>query len=226
MEADPNPSPEDDEAGTTLVELLVALALLSLIALFIGEGIGAVRRMAPVGQRIDQGMELTAAREHLRRTLGEAVADLGLVGGAPFLGGPAQLRFLAPADPILEIGGLNAVTLALAPRQGGGLDFVERRDIASGDLALGASRTVLVPDVRSLRFAYGEATADKGFAWREEWRRTGALPALVAIELEFGPADRRRFARLLVHPVASPLPEDGQRPGTADEANARLLPEG
>ena len=225
-QAPPCREADDPEAGTTLVELLVALALLSLIALFIGQGIDAIRQMAPVGRRIEAAMDMEAAREHLRRTLGEAVADLGLAGGAPFDGASEALRFLAPADPILEIGGLNAVTLMLAPIAGGGFDMVERREVASGNLALSGSLTVLVSGVRSLRLRYGEAGPDGSILWRETWRQRGVLPALVSIELDFPASDRRRFAPLLVHPLASPVPPDRLSQSPSDEARGTLLPEG
>ena len=49
----PEPSPDDHgEAGTTLVEHLVVLALMALMALFMGEDIRAARTMAPLAARI------------------------------------------------------------------------------------------------------------------------------------------------------------------------------
>ena len=186
----------------------MALALLALIALFIGNGVGAIVRMAPLASRIDQSANLAATREHLRRTIGETVADLGLVGGAPFRGQADVLALLAPADPLLEIGGLNEITLALEPGETGGLDLVERRTIASGDLSRAASRTVLVSDVASLRFAYGEAGADGSVVWRAVWQQDGAPPALVRLDIALKPGDRRSFPPLLVHPMATSLPPD------------------
>ncbi|WP_062219023.1 MULTISPECIES: hypothetical protein [unclassified Aureimonas] len=199
---------ERGDAGTTVVELLVGLALLSLIALFIGQGVGAITRMAPLATRIDRSAELTAVREHLRRTLSETVADLGLVGGAPFRGQAETLAFLAPADPLLEVGGLNEITLALEPGAQGGLDLVERRAIASGDLSRAASRTVLIPDVASLRFAYGEPGPDGTPLWRAAWQRDGAPPALVRIDIGLKAGDRRSVPTLVVHPMATALPPD------------------
>jgi len=200
---------DDAEAGTTLVELLVVLALMALIALFIGQGIDAVRRMSPLAGRIDAAAEMALMRDHLVRSVGEALADLPLGGAAPFDGTQAAMRFLAPSDPMLEVDGIQRVTLALAAAPGG-LDLVETRGVARGDLAIdaalpGETRTVLIRGIRAARFAYadmppeGEGEPD----WRPRWHARGLSPALVRIEVELPPGDTRRFAPLLIHPVAS-----------------------
>lgn len=209
----PEPLPDDHpEAGTTLVELLVVLGLMALIALFIGQGVGAVRVMAPLSGRIDAAAEVAAVRDHLARTIGEAMADLPLAAAAAFTGEAQALRFLAPADPVLEVDGIQRITLGLAPGTRG-VDLVELRGVARGDLAPdaplpGETRTVLLPGIRALSLSYaapakaGEAAPD----WASRWSAIGSTPALVRVAIEFPAGDTRRFPPLVVHPMASPAP--------------------
>lgn len=207
------PLPDDHgEAGTTLVELLVVLALMALIALFMGEGLRAARVMAPLGARIDASAEVAVVRDHLARTLSEALSDLPLGSAAPFIGGPDAVRFLAPADPVLEVDGIQRVTLGLAPGPRG-FDLVERRGVARGDLGPdaplpGETRTVLLSGIEALRLSYAEPArpSDAGPNWQANWSALGLAPALVRVEVAFPPGDTRRFAPLLVHPMASPAP--------------------
>lgn len=207
------------EAGTTLVELLVVLALMALIALFMGEGIRAARIMAPLGQRIDASAEVAAVRDHLARTLSEALSDLPLGAAAPFTGEPDAARFLAPADPVLEVDGIQRVTLGLAPGPRG-FDLVELRGVARGDIGPdaplpGETRTVLLSGVEGLSLSYA-APASPGAGgrgarepdWQARWSSVGLAPALVRVEIALPPGDTRRFAPLVVHPMASPAPSN------------------
>jgi general secretion pathway protein J len=207
----PSVREDDPEAGTTLVELLVVLALMALIALVVGQGLDTVRRMSPLAGRIDAAAETALVHDHLMRSVGEALADLPLAGAAPFDGTQAAMRFLAPSDPVLEVDGIQRVTLSLAAAPNG-LDLVETRGVARGDLAIdaalpGETRTVLLRGIRAARFAYADAPLEgEGEGepdWRPEWHARGLSPALVRVEVEFLPKDSRRFAPLLIHPAAS-----------------------
>ncbi|MET0258540.1 MAG: hypothetical protein ABW179_08155 [Methylobacterium sp.] len=195
----------DREAGTMLVELLVALALLALTALFIGQGIAAVRDMAPAGRRIEAAMQAAPVRDHLRQTLGEALpAPPG--GTAPGLRGDASaMEFLAPRDPLLETDGVGRVVLALEEAPDG-FALVERRRMErSPGEARGAEpgdATVLLRGIAAARFSYAAPIEDEGPQWREAWNRTDALPALVRIEVTFRDA-ARRFRPLVIHPATT-----------------------
>lgn len=196
-----------DEAGFTLVELLVALALLALIAIFIGEGVAAIRAMVPFAGRIAAATEIAAVRDHLRRTIGEAVAVVPANEADALVGAPDALRFFAPADPLLEAGGLNRIDLGLEPGSAGRLDLVERRAIARGAQTGAGVANVLLTDVAGLSFRFARAVVESGPPdWRENWHKDG-LPALVSLEILLRPGDGRRIAPLLVHPAAA-MPDE------------------
>ncbi|WP_156419485.1 hypothetical protein [Aureimonas sp. AU12] len=197
--------PAGSEAGTMLVELLVALALLSLTALFIAQGIVTVRDMAPAGRRIDAAAEAAPVRDHLQRTLGEALATLPGGGAASFRGTSSAMEFLAPRDSVLEVGGVGRVVLALEETHDG-FALVERRQIErSPDDTVRTDRddpTVLLRAIASARFSYAAPVRGEEPQWREDWNEATAWPALVRIEVTFRDA-ARRFRPLLVHPATT-----------------------
>lgn len=208
MSEPPATTRDEGEAGATLVELLVAMALMSLVALIATQGVRSVQGMMPVAARMDGAGESAAVRAHLSRTIGEAVSTLAIDVPAPFEGRPNGMRFVAPSDPILEVGGLADIRLGVEADKGegqgqgqgeGSLDLVERRAVARDDRDEQGTTTVLLSGIASLTLSYG--TRDG--TWTPDWPEGAGLPALIRIEIAFPEGDRRRFRRLLVHPAAS-----------------------
>lgn len=210
-------SPDDPEAGTTLIELLVALALLALIALFIGEGIAAIRAMAPVARRIEAAGDVALVRDHLRQMLGEALASIP-GGDAPFRGRAQRLTFLAPTDPFLEVGGISQIDIALEAGASG-LDLVEIRRVQRGTGAEPGGRTLLLSGIESARFSYAPPIAGDAPDWRPAWDAAGDPPALIRLDIALEGA--RPLPPLVVHPGNAGAP--AKRPPPAPEA-ARPAP--
>ena len=212
------PEPDDPEGGTTLVELLVALALLALIALFIGEGIASLRAMAPVARRIEAAGDVALVRDHLRQTLGEALARLP-GGDAPFRGRAQRLAFLAPGDPFLEVGGVSQILITIEPGASG-LDLVETRRVQRGTGAEPGARTLLLSGIESAGFSYAPPITGDAPDWRPDWDAAGAPPALVRLDLTMKDG-ARPLPPLVVHPGnagsggehrPAPKPDDAPSP--------------
>ncbi len=52
----------------------------------------------------------------------------------------------------------------------------------------GSSQTVLLSDIRSLRFAYfGRLPGDAGMSWHEGWSGENGLPTLIRLDLSLAP---------------------------------------
>ncbi|WP_056503945.1 type II secretion system protein [Aureimonas sp. Leaf454] len=191
------------EAGMTLVELLVAMALLSLIALFALQGIGSLRWAAPIAGRLDAAEEASLVAAHLRRTFGEAVALLPDGTPAALIGTPDSVRFLAPADPLLESGGIAAITLSVEPAADDTLVLAERRKPSRLQQDEKRDANILLRGVKALRLAYGATNEDGSPEWRADWSDPAlGTPALVRIELERADG-KGRGLDLIVHPMSA-----------------------
>jgi general secretion pathway protein J len=188
-------------AGTTLIELLVALSLLALIAVLL---LGGMR----LGLRVwDSGGDRQVFEQRLERTDAFLRQLLGQAGrAAPPVSTPGADAIAAPTPPIVKAGFLGEADrlhfIALLPYQlgsagkyefelarhssaeGGNLVLGWRRNIGSAEDADQPTQTVLLGDVRSLRFAYfGHLTNESRSAWHDRWADPTGLPALIRLDM-------------------------------------------
>jgi general secretion pathway protein J len=186
-----------DGAGTTLIELLVGLTLLSLMAVLLlgGMHLGlSVWESGSARQNFEQQLERTDS--FLRQLLGEsslAIGTASLEQPGPskadqawgFLGGSAELRFMAPLPYQLGSAGRYAFELSGHPAgQGMDLVLVWARMNPGPTGSSGSSQTVLLTGIRSLRFAYfGRLPSDAGTSWHDSWSGENGLPALIRLDL-------------------------------------------
>jgi len=191
----------DFPAGTTLIELLVALSLLSLIAVLLLGGMRLGLRVWDIGgdrQVFEQRVERTDA--FLRQLLGQSgrvAPEVTMAGaddsGAPplpivkagFLGEPDRLHFIALLPYQLGSDGKYEFELARhASAKGGNLVLGWRRSIGSASEVDQATQTVLLGDVQSMRLAYfGNLTNEASSAWHDRWADPTGLPALIRLDL-------------------------------------------
>jgi general secretion pathway protein J len=200
--------PSDSEAGFTLVELLVALALFSLLcALLFGNvrlGMRAWRFGAVHAEQVDHTMVVQGV---LRRIIEEAY-PLFLAGGSPhphvdFNGRHTSLDFLSSA-PIAAGAGPRYRFLVTADKVGGKTDLVMRArpELASSEDA--STQTVLFANIERLEFSYFGATSSDGTSqWRDEWLQQAAAPRLVRVRAWFPTRDGRKWPDLIVTPRIS-----------------------
>jgi len=165
----------DGEAGFTLLELLVALALIGLVSLlatglirFAADGERRLAaRTAEIGDRI-------AFERQLRRDLNAALPLLDYDSGRPessFSGDSHGFRFVAAA--------------ADGPRRRGytiaGGGAVERRE---GRFADAAAR--FEPGAQGISY-FGRKATEQEPAWHDSWTGERAPPRLVRVELDGEP---------------------------------------
>lgn len=191
------------EAGFTLAELLVALALLALMSMALLSALQSSRHMARLTDRLEQDSSLDNVVTHLRRTI-EAVRVVFHTRreGAPtlaFAGAPEALELATVADGRLEMGGLYLVRYGLG-REG---EFVTDRRLYRPDLAGSEDQdgdtVTLLEGVTSLEFRYfGSPAPDAEPEWLDRWLRADALPRAIEVRVEFAAGDRRTWAPLKV----------------------------
>jgi general secretion pathway protein J len=170
------------DAGFTLVEVLVALALSALVGVILLNGI----RLAATGldrhtvqaDRLDRRQ---SADEILRRTLGSA-ALIDRTRGGEFIGQPDNVEFLGVAEDAGP--GLYRITLAVdRARVDRPLILRRRLAVRAGDPH--AATSILAANVHAFHLAYfGADGADAEPAWHDRWESRSVLPLIVRLTLD------------------------------------------
>lgn len=193
------------QAGFTLVELLVAVTLLSLLSLVLMNGlrlgVHAWQRTATHSESVDHSL---LAQNFLRRVIEDAYpylpSDDAARSRVAFDGARESLRLLASAPAALGGSGRSRIELSLGKRDG----RVDLMVTSSSELADGAAaptRKVLLADVSSVEFAYfGKRRSDRSVAWHDDWANESGLPQLVRIRVRSPTSDARIWPELLIAP--------------------------
>ena len=187
--------------GFTLIEVLIALTLLSLLMLALT---GAMRAMGQTSERVEQRIEAEddyrIAQAFLRDILAQAsarVSDQMAAGGAQravfFAGQPAALAWIGIMPARHGLGGRHYMRLALESGAGGS-DLVLRYAPWSGaptfDAWPQAQARVLAAPVQSLALRYQEPASG---GWSPVWPPPGVplntlpstlLPGAVALQID------------------------------------------
>ncbi|WP_207063479.1 prepilin-type N-terminal cleavage/methylation domain-containing protein [Motiliproteus sp. SC1-56] len=204
-------------SGFTLVELLVAVSLMSLVVLLGYSGLHLGMKQWRAGQTVVQALaEERALRDFLRRQVGLVSSRKTAFQDSlrdTFEGDVDGLRFIAPLAAWASEGGFYEVWIELEgqPFAEDGRQLVMRFQPLDPDRepfqARDPERIVLVEGVKSLQLAYyGTLPPGKQAQWRRLWRHERQLPRLIRVGLEFtGEAAWPEFY-LPIHMQAPPEP--------------------
>ncbi len=189
----------------TLLEVLLALAILAVLVLLLVSGLRVgLRAWEAADRRAARQQETRALVELLTGALASAFPYYGRLGEAPrrvllFEGEAAAVRFVTAAPPLAldaPAAPFHAVSVALGE---GGLRLVER--LVPADEPFGEESSLLLSgDVTGLTFEY----LDEDGRWRSEWRgeEARALPVAVRVELEVRRGGRTEALPPFVVPIA------------------------
>jgi general secretion pathway protein J len=199
--------PSAQNAGFTLVEMLVALALIGLLAAAL---FGGLRFAARASDRA------TAATDHaaaVALTYGFLQAQLGNAQPYPvtsdpkdqqiiFDGEPDQMDLITTAPSRLALGGFFHLHLVVADVDGQLHLVVEwrkppRPDSASPETPL--EPTALLDNLKTAAFAFfGTTDPELPDEWHDRWQGGTALPRMIRLRIEF--VDGWRAPDLIVAP--------------------------
>jgi general secretion pathway protein J len=178
----------------TLIELVVALALLALIVGALAGALGTgVTASAAVDARAGASETLRVAQTALRRHLGQARPAIWRAGAREqiaFAGEATAVGFTALMPPWPSSGGLYLVRIGLEDRPNGRA-LVLRRIPTAGEradfsFADAPDAAVLAEGVAAIRFSYfGVEDGARAPVWRADWRGQRHLPKLVRLDLQF-----------------------------------------
>lgn len=208
--------PSGRDAGLTLIELLVALGLLSLITLLLVGALRSGRIALERTERISEEASVTSVRNFLRNLLAEAkpiqLVDPHRRTLSVFAGGERDLKFVSGYTPPGQYGGLYLTQLYLADDRGrsGLFDYWITREIftrsgPAGDGHAEPPKVSLLQSIAGVELRYfGSQSEDAPPSWSAQWSDPNKLPMLVSLTVLFPPSDPRRWPPLI---VALPLAE-------------------
>ena len=189
------------QAGFTLVELLVAMALLALLSGLLVGGLH-MSRGAVIGSEVatERLLRADAGFALIRRQLEAAEPmPLGVLFLPPvaFAGDAQHIIFIAPPGAFLAPGGQQVTWLAVETAAGGarivlGFRPLDRaRDAWPPALdAAGAQETVLIEGITHAEFSYfGQADPSHAPQWQQDWHDQTMLPTLIRLAIAGGGRD-------------------------------------
>ncbi len=193
------------EAGLSLLELLVAIALLGMLVLLLRDGFTLGHRVwERAGAQVSAAIEPVEAVQGLLRdrftTLNPAWLAEGASSRVLFEGEAGRVTFFARPPDALGSGTYFRFVLAATPE--GVLELAWHPD-TDRRLLPAWQRAPLLDGVAQFSIAYfGPTATDQVPRWRDSWRGQPRPPERVRVSLSFGPSDRRVWPDLVVAPRA------------------------
>jgi len=217
------------QAGFTLMELLLATALIALIMTMAYGGFRAGVRASTSGEAlIEETNRIRVVHQFLRRQIAHIRPLIIEQDGEQlirFEGDPERMRFVAPMPGYLGFGGPYVQELRLE-RGEDGMDLVFAYAMLNsyepGDLDAEPPITLL-ENVGRARFEYfGFEDDGESTYWSDAWETPEAVPLSVALALDF-----RRANGLFWPELVTPVVIDGgsvaPRNLNADEIRSRMI---
>lgn len=195
-----------DEAGFTLVELLVGLALFSLLITLLFDNVRfGVRAWQSAGANAEQFERNTISQDLLRRTIGNLYPMMVTSGGLQqidFEGTREAVSFLGNAPIASNSGGRFRFRIFVERRQAqSDLVVASTPELADPNDQLMTTKTLLVSGIDRAEFSYfGETVTERKLQWNDSWIKQNDIPRLVRLRVGFGPGNARLWPDLLIAP--------------------------
>ncbi|WP_299695282.1 prepilin-type N-terminal cleavage/methylation domain-containing protein [uncultured Tateyamaria sp.] len=171
-------SPHPNRAGLSLVELLVALALLSLIGAGLAGAFGVGVRVFDRAGQLGIHQDEIAARRQLRASLVQALPGSRITTFPnSFVGAPDDMQFTSlQSTPFAPDAAASRITLRW---DGSTLSF-DFEPMSDDGETLGRWSYAMSNDVGEVSFSYLDTSGDAP-VWQSSWADRPDLPALVRI---------------------------------------------
>ena len=183
-------------SGFTLVELLLAITLMSILLGLTYSGLRAATRSSERGEELlAAGGELRVAHQFIRRQLNQmlplpfAVTDDTDEIQIVFEGGAQRIQFVAPMPGYLGTGGPQVQLMEIVNGDGDGVVLQFSHALLLGfseDRLYERDPVILLEDVKSADFEFlGIDEEGELIDWTTTWEQFDVLPVAVRLNLEF-----------------------------------------
>jgi len=184
----------DSEAGFTLVELLVTLALLSLMLVYSVSAFSILRDLDRVSDDAAAQQEVEAAWRYMRDVLTDVRVRHEQNGsGQPrllFRGDADQIQLVAASNGDRETGGLYVVRFLVSDER----QLISERALLQREAGDMQNTVALLNDVTSVRFAFAANPAPGAeFEFEDDWTVANELPVAIRMSVTFAEGDHRRW---------------------------------
>lgn len=202
------------EAGTTVLELLLALSLVAAMLTMIFGSFSFGRRAWETADRVESQSSVDQAQSWLRQIIAEARPTVIVTANGrqeiTFRGDAESISFVADLRGTVTTGGLHDIRLSL--EEADDLPPTKRlvamlslyRPSKTGDVGArdqSSVERIVIDHAQSIRFRYfGSPNEGERAQWHHDWVHASAIPELIAIDLAFPPDDHRRWRPLAVRP--------------------------
>lgn len=195
-------------AGFTLVELLLAITLMSILLGLTYSGLRAATRSSVQGEKIlAAGGQLRATHQFVRRQLNQMlplafaviddVEDIRIV----FEGDARHIQYVAPMPGYLGAGGPQVQLLELAHDNNGEVVLQFSHALLQGfehEHLYERDPVILLEGVESARFEFlGKDEMGDLTGWTANWEQQNILPVAVRLDLEFSEGLNLRWPDLV-----------------------------
>lgn len=191
------------QAGFTLIEAMVALALIALLGVVMFEGVRFGQlTYAKVVRQGGVAWSLFSSQQLLRRVLESAYPQESLGSGAYGLQGQSDALTVTAAAVQAAGGGLLRYRMFVRRESDGSNAFViSWQPQRAGDAGeMSTAQEILVDRIAALEWSYGSTDAAGTFTWHDSWQQTQSLPSLIRLRVRFAPEDARRWPDLIIAP--------------------------
>ena len=193
-------------AGFTLLELLLALALMALLTAVLTGSLRLAGRAFQAGGAHQDADDLEAAATALSNLLAKAyplvMLDAAKTEQPTFIGAPDGCRFVGLSEGEVQLAGLIATDIGLTPNAQGFDLAVWTAPVHGGQIAMAREamrKTEAARHVATLSFSYfGVVEQDAPPRWSDTWQGTSRLPLLVALRFSAWRAGRLRNLSFVV----------------------------
>jgi prepilin-type N-terminal cleavage/methylation domain-containing protein len=189
----------EDEAGFTLVELLVSLVLLSLMAIYALNALSSLKDVNKVLDRVGSQMEVDTVARHFRLSLADIrpvfISGENSVQKFLFDGSAKELEFVGSANGDRETGGLYFLRYSVDTDHA----LLVERQMLNGNIVRAANKTVLLREVESIEFKYVTRQANENvLEILDSWQQQDHLPTAIDVRVTFKSKDQRKWPTVVV----------------------------